>query len=134
MAKTKVAEIPTPVNILWENILMLPIFGTVDSKRAQDIMESMLTKIVEDGSKIIILDILGVTTVDSAVANHLVKIAKATKLMGCDAIISGISPEIAQTLVNLGVELGEVVTTATLANALEFGFKSMGLEVRKTKG
>ena len=123
----------TPVNILWEDILMIPIFGTIDSKRAQEIMETMLTKIIDTGHKTIILDILGVATVDSAVANHIIKIAKATKLMGCACIISGISPEIAQALVNLGIELGDVKTTSTLQDALEVAFETSGFEVRKTE-
>ena len=104
MEETRIEELSTPVNILWENVLMVPIFGVLDSKRSQDLMETVLTKIVETGFKTIILDILGVVTVDSAVANHLIKITKATKLMGCGCIISGISPAIAQTLVHLGIE------------------------------
>ena len=134
MAKeNKEIQIPTPVTILWENILLIPIVGTIDSKRAQEIMNTMLAKVLETESKVIILDILGVTTVDSAVANHIVKITKATKLMGSDTIISGISPAIAQTLVQLGVELGEVVTTATLKDAVESAFKTLGLEVVERK-
>ena len=133
MVKKESNDISTPVNILWENILMLAIFGIVDSNRTQNIMEAMLTKIMETGSKSIILDILGVASVDSAVANHLLKITRATKLMGCDAIISGMSPEIAQTLVGLGIEAGGVPTTATLADALALSFERIGLEVRKTK-
>jgi len=94
-------------------------------------METMLTKVSETGYKTIILDILGVVTVDSAVANHLIKIAKATKLMGCSCIISGISPAIAQTMVHLGIELRGLETTYTLRDALEIAFYDIGLEVRK---
>jgi len=133
MVKQEGNDIPTPVNMIWEGILMLPIFGIIDSKRAQDIMETMLAKISDTGSKFIILDILGVANVDSAVANHLIKISKATQLMGCESIISGVSPEIAQTLIGLGVELGDITTTGTLADALGLSFKSLGLEVRKGK-
>ena len=131
MEETKSNAVSTPVNILWENMLMVPIFGVVDSKRVQDIMETMLNKIIETGYKTVILDILGVAMVDSAVANHLIKISKATKLMGCKCIISGISPEVALALVNLGIELGEVITTATMRDALELAFEISGLEVRK---
>ena len=131
MEETKSNAVSTPVNILWENMLMIPIFGVVDSKRVQDIMETMLNKIIETGYKTVILDILGVAMVDSAVANHLIKISKATKLMGCKCIISGISPEVAQALVNLGIEMGEVITTSTLRDALELAFEISGLEVRK---
>ena len=133
MEETRIEELPTPVNILWENILMVPIFGILESKRAQEIMETILTKIIETGYKTIILDILGVVAVDSAVANHLIKITKATQLMGCSCIISGISPAVAQTLVNLGIELGEVDTTSTLRDALEIALDNAGLEVVKLK-
>ena len=96
-------------------------------------MDTMLSKILETESKIIILDILGVAAVDSAVANQLIKISKATKLMGCDVIISGISPEVAQAVVQLGIELKEVITTATLKNALVLAFDMLKLEVVKIK-
>jgi len=134
MANQKKAKsLPTPVNVLWEKILMIPIFGTLDSSKAQEIMESMLKKIFQTEAKIIILDIVGIPMVDSAVANHLIKITKATKLMGADCIISGISPAIAQTLVKLEIEMRDVNTTATLRNALELGFKKIGLEVKQIK-
>ncbi len=126
-------ESPIPVTILWDKILMLPIVGTMDSRRAQEIMDAMLAKVLDTESQVVILDILGVATLDSAVANHLMKITKATKLMGCDCIISGISPVIAQTLVHLGVEVGEVVTTATVRGALELAFDRIGFEVRRKK-
>ncbi len=122
-----------PVNILWDKILMLPIFGTIDSARSQEIMETMLNKIIKSKSKVIILDILGVAVVDSAVANHLIKITKATQLVGAEAIISGISSEVAQTLVNLGIELGGVTTTATLADAVQLAFDKTGYIVEQTK-
>lgn len=123
----------TPVTILWDNILMLPIVGVVDSKRAQEIMETILAKALETEAKQIILDILGVATVDSAVANHLLKITKATTMMGCNCIISGISPAIAQILVHLGVELGDIVTVATLRDAVAIAFDNLDLAVVKKK-
>jgi len=126
-------RIATPVTVLWENILMLTIVGTIDSKRGQEIMEIMLTKILETEAKTIILDILGVSVVDSKVANHLVKITQACKLMGANAIISGIAPKIAQTLVQLGVELGAVYTTATLKDAISLAFDMTGFEVVRKK-
>ncbi|MBN1843855.1 MAG: STAS domain-containing protein [Deltaproteobacteria bacterium] len=129
----KGTTIATPINILWENILMIPIFGAIDSKQAQEIMENILTRISDSGSKVIILDILGVATVDTAVANYILKITRATGLMGCRCIVSGISPAIAQTLVNLGVGLEGVATTASLRDALETAFDTIGLEVRKIK-
>ncbi len=121
----------TPVNMLWDKILMLPIFGMIDSARGQEIMETMLNKIIATRTKVIILDILGVPIVDSAVANHLIKITKATHLVGAESIISGISAEIAQTLVNLGVELGNVTTTANLADAVQLAFDKTGFVIKK---
>lgn len=123
----------TPVNVIWEGILLIPISGTIDSKRAQEIMETILNKIIETKSKSIIMDVLGVVTVDSAVANHLIKITKATKLLGARCIVSGIVPEIAQIIVALGVDLGEVDTRADIADALELAFEVAGLEVVKRK-
>ncbi len=122
-----------PVNVIWKGILLIPISGTIDSKRAQGIMETILNKIMETKSKSIIMDVLGVTTVDSAVANHLIKITKATKLLGARCIVSGIVPEIAQIIVALGVDLGEVDTRADIADALELAFEVAGLEVVKRK-
>jgi len=126
-------QIPTPVNVLWENVLMLSIFGEIDSKRAQEIMEVILAKIQDTEAKSIILDILGVATVDTAVANHLLKIARAAKLMGSQCIITGMSPSIARTLVHLGIGMEDVITKATLKDGLEMAFGFLSLEVRPTK-
>ncbi len=123
-------EMSTPVTALWEDILMLPVVGIIDSKRSQDIMNAMLSKISSTQSKIIILDISGVAIVDTAVANHLIKITRATKLMGCECLISGISPTIAQTVVELGIDVGDVQTTATLRDALQIAFKNTGVEIK----
>lgn len=131
--KSEEFVIVTPVNIVWEGILLVPIFGRVDSKKAQDVMETMLTKILDTEAKTIILDILGVAAMDSAVANHIIKITKATRLMGCECIVSGISPVIAQTLVHLGVDLAGVITRSTLKDALMLAFRSAGLEIREIK-
>jgi rsbT co-antagonist protein RsbR len=119
----------TPVTAIWRDVLLLPIVGVVDSKRSQDIMSAMLSKIAEAHAKVIILDISGVAIVDTAVANHLIKITKATKLMGCECTISGVSPAIAQTIVELGIEVGEVRTTATLRDALEAAFRDVGIAI-----
>lgn len=116
----------TPVTALWTDILMLPVVGIVDSRRAQDIMQTMLTRIAETQSKVIILDISGVAVVDTAVANHLLKITKATKLLGCTCTLSGISPAIAQTMVELGIDVGDIRTTSTLQDALVDGFRQIG--------
>jgi rsbT co-antagonist protein RsbR len=121
--------VATPVALLWEKVLMLPIVGTVDSKRAHEIMEILLAKVQETESKVIILDILGVPTVDSKVAALLVKIIQACKLMGADVIVSGMSPRIAQTLVNLDDEMTHVITAAPLKDAIKLALDMNGWEV-----
>lgn len=128
----EMAEISTPVIRVWDGILALPIIGTLDSARTQVVMESLLTEIVESGSSVAILDISGVPTVDSLVAQHLLKTVSATRLMGAECIISGIRPEIAQTIVHLGIDLSDIVTKASLASALQYAFKSLKFEVRKS--
>ncbi len=127
----EIAEISTPVIRVWDGIVALPIIGTLDSARTQVVMESLLQEIVDTGSSIAILDISGVPAVDSLVAQHLIKTVSATRLMGAECIISGIRPEIAQTVVHLGIDLSSVVTKSTLANALRYAFASLQLEVRK---
>jgi len=129
----EIAEISTPVIRVWEGILALPIIGTLDSARTQIVMESLLTEIVETGSSVAILDISGVPTVDSLVAQHLLKTVSATRLMGADCIISGIRPEIAQTIVHLGIDLSDIVTKSSLASALQHAFRLLRLEVRKSQ-
>lgn len=128
-----IQEISTPAISLWDGILVLPVLGVVDSLRAKQMMNSMLTKIRETSAKTIILDIEGVAAVDTAVASHLIKITKATKLMGCHCIISGISPAVAEALVQLGIDLGDVATNSSLRDALGDAFTSMNLEVKKGK-
>lgn len=127
----EIAEISTPVIRVWDGILALPIIGTLDSSRTQVVMENLLQEIVETGSSIAILDISGVPAVDSLVAQHLIKTVSATRLMGAECIISGIRPEIAQTVVHLGIDLSNVITKATLASALRFAFQALNLEVKK---
>jgi rsbT co-antagonist protein RsbR len=116
-------ELSTPVVQLWDNILALPLIGTLDSERTQVVMESLLQKIVETGASISIIDITGVPTVDTLVAQHLLKTVAAARLMGADCIISGIRPQIAQTIVHLGVNLSEVTTKASLADAFAVAIK-----------
>ncbi|QXU43000.1 STAS domain-containing protein [Pedobacter sp. D749] len=128
----EIAEISTPVIRVWDGILALPIIGTLDSSRTQVVMENLLQEIVETGSSIAILDISGVPAVDSLVAQHLIKTVSATRLMGAECIISGIRPEIAQTVVHLGIDLSNIITKATLASALAYAFKILRLEVRKS--
>ncbi|HTV76809.1 MAG TPA: STAS domain-containing protein [Steroidobacteraceae bacterium] len=119
-------ELSTPVVKLWEGILALPMIGTLDSSRTQIVMEALLHKIVETGSQIAILDITGVPTVDTLVAQHLLKTVTAIRLMGADCIISGVRPQIAQTIVHLGVDLQGVTTKANLADALALALKRTG--------
>ena len=127
-------ELSTPVVQLWEGILALPLIGTLDSARTQVVMESLLQRIVETGSTIAIIDITGVPTVDTLVAQHLLKTIAAARLMGADCIISGIRPQIAQTIVHLGVALGDVVTKATLAGALAVALARLGLGIARVPG
>jgi len=124
-----IMEISTPAIKLWDRVVILPVVGVVDSLRAQQMMNTMLEKIMETSAKVIILDIQGVAAVDTAVANHLIKIAKATKLMGCRCIISGISPAVAEAIVQLGIDLGEIATNSTLQDALSDAFAIMDLTV-----
>jgi rsbT co-antagonist protein RsbR len=126
-------ELSTPVVKLWEGVVALPMIGTLDSARTQVVMESLLQRIVETGSEIAIIDITGVPTVDTLVAQHLLKTVTAIRLMGADCIISGIRPQIAQTIVHLGVDLEGVTTKATLADALALAFKRSGLVVARAK-
>jgi rsbT co-antagonist protein RsbR len=122
-------ELSTPVVELWDNILALPLIGTLDSARTQVVMENLLQKIVDTGAAIAIVDITGVPTVDTLVAQHLLKTVAAARLMGADCIISGIRPQIAQTIVHLGVELGSVVTKASLADAFRVALTKVGATV-----
>jgi rsbT co-antagonist protein RsbR len=124
-------ELSTPVVTLWEGVLALPVIGTLDSARTQVVMENLLQRIVETGAAIAIIDITGVPTVDTLTAQHLLKTVAAARLMGADCIISGIRPQIAQTIVHLGVDLGSVITKATLADAFTIALKRLGLGVVK---
>lgn len=116
-------ELSSPVTKVWDNILILPVIGTLDSQRTQIMMENLLQKIVETGCTIAILDITGVPTVDTQVANHLLKTVTAARLLGADCIISGISPAIAQTIVHLGIDLSAIRTKATLQDAMLYAMK-----------
>ena len=121
-------ELSTPVVRLWEGILALPLIGTLDSSRTQIVMESLLEEIVTSGAQIAIIDITGVPTVDTLVAQHLIKTVAAARLMGADCLISGIRPQIAQTIVHLGLELG-VVSKATMADAFALALRQLGKAV-----
>ena len=122
-------ELSTPVIQLWDGILALPLIGTLDSSRTQIVMESLLQQIVATRSPIAILDITGVPTVDTLTAQHLLKTVAATRLMGAECIISGIRPQIAQTIVHLGVSLGDIVTKASLSDAFRVALKKLGQSV-----
>ena len=123
-------ELSTPVVKLWDGILALPMIGTLDSARTQIVMESLLQRIVETGADIAIIDITGVPTVDTLTAQHLLKTVTAARLMGADCIISGIRPQIAQTIVHLGVDLSAVTTKATLADAFRRALEMRGQRER----
>ena len=116
-------ELSSPVSKVWDNVLILPVIGTLDSQRTQVMMENLLEKIVETGCTVAILDITGVPTVDTQVANHLLKTVTSARLLGAECIISGISPAIAQTIVHLGIDLSSIRTKATLQDAMIFAMK-----------
>lgn len=122
-------ELSTPVVKLWDGVLALPMIGTLDSARSQTVMESLLQAIMETGSKIAIIDITGVPTVDTVVAQHLMKTVAAARLMGADCIISGIRPQIAQTIVHLAIDLGGISTKATLADAFKLALQRVGMSI-----
>jgi rsbT co-antagonist protein RsbR len=127
-------ELSTPVIKLWDGVLAVPLVGTLDSARTQTVMEKLLEALVETGSRHAIIDITGVPAVDTQVAQHLLKTVMAGQLMGADCIISGIRPQIAQTVVSLGIEFGDIVTKATLAEALMLALRRDGVQVRKATG
>jgi rsbT co-antagonist protein RsbR len=124
-------ELSTPVVRLWDEVLALPLIGTLDSARTQVVMENLLQQVVQTGARIAIIDITGVPTVDTLVAQHLMKTVAATRLMGADCIISGIRPQIAQTIVHLGVNLNDIVTKATLADAFLIALQRLGATVTR---
>ncbi|QGZ41404.1 STAS domain-containing protein [Pseudoduganella flava] len=126
-------ELSTPVVQLWKDVLALPLIGTLDSARTQVVMENLLQKIIETSASIAIIDITGVPTVDTLVAQHLLKTVAAARLMGADCIISGIRPQIAQTIVHLGVNLEDVITKATLADAFLVALKRVGATVVRSE-
>ena len=126
-------ELSTPVVKLWEGVLAVPLIGTLDSERTQVVMESLLERIVETNSTMAIIDITGVPTVDTLVAQHLLKTVAAARLMGADCIISGIRPQIAQTIVHLGLTLSEVTTKATMADAIAVALERAGLQISAIK-
>ena len=122
-------DLSTPVIKLWEGVVAVPLIGTLDSERTQVVMESLLESIVEHEATVAIIDITGVPTVDTLVAQHLLKAVAAARLMGAECIISGIRPQIAQTIVHLGVDLGDVVTKSTLADALRIALAKRELAI-----
>lgn len=122
-------ELSSPIVKLWDNILAVPIIGILDSKRTQTIMENLLKLIVDTGSRLSIIDITGVSIVDTQVANHILKTVSAVKLLGAEAIITGIRPEVAQTIVNLGLDLKDITTRATLADGLTYAFNLLKYKV-----
>jgi rsbT co-antagonist protein RsbR len=124
-------ELSTPVVQLWDSVVALPLIGTLDSERTQVVMENLLEKVVETGASIAIIDITGVPTVDTLVAQHLLKTVAAARLMGADCIISGIRPQIAQTIVHLGINLADIITKATLADAFAIALQRTGAKVTR---
>jgi rsbT co-antagonist protein RsbR len=127
-----ILELSTPVIQIWEGILVLPLIGTIDSVRTRQIMENVLTRVVETQAETVILDLTGVSVVDTAVAHHLMKTVEAAELLGTRCILTGISPAIAQTIVHLGVDLGHIQTAATLKNGLQLALQKRGIRMERT--
>jgi rsbT co-antagonist protein RsbR len=126
---TALLELSTPVVQLWEGVIAVPLVGTLDSARTQLVMEKLLETLVATGADHAVIDITGVPTVDTEVAQHLLKTVSAARLLGAECTISGIRPQVAQTIVSLGIEFGDIATKATLAGALAIAFKHAGLKV-----
>ena len=124
-----IEELSTPIIKIWERVLVLPLIGTLDTRRSQRLTESLLTDIAATQTKVTILDITGVPTVDSAVANHMLKTVAAVQLLGAECVITGIRPEVAQTMVHLGVDLSGVETLSTLAEGLKWAFRSLNIRM-----
>jgi rsbT co-antagonist protein RsbR len=124
-------ELSTPVIKLWEGVLAVPMIGTLDSARTQLVMETLLQRIVDSGAQLAIIDITGVPTVDTLVAQHLLKTVSAIRLMGAECIISGIRPQIAQTIVHLGIELQGIASKANLADALALALQQTGFSITR---
>ena len=129
-----IMELETPVIQVWEGILAVPLVGTLDTARAQQMNETLLERIIETGSEIVIVDITGVPIVDTAVAKHLLETVAAARLLGAEALIVGLTTRIAMTLVQLGVDLSTVTTRTTLAKGLALAFRRLGLEVVRSGG
>ncbi|MGR3582813.1 STAS domain-containing protein [Pseudooceanicola nanhaiensis] len=131
--REEMLELSTPVVELWDRVLTLPLIGTLDSARAQEVMENLLQTILERQAEVVIVDITGVGTVDTQVAQHLLRAAAAVRLMGAECIISGISPMIAQTMVQLGIDVGTVSTRSSIRTALADALKTVGYVIHKTR-
>ncbi|MCZ4366783.1 STAS domain-containing protein [Sulfitobacter dubius] len=132
--RQEMLELSTPVVELWDRVLTLPLIGTLDSARAQEVMENLLQTILERQAEVVIMDITGVGTVDTQVAQHLLRAAAAVRLMGAECIISGISPMIAQTMVQLGIDVGTVSTRSSIRTALSDALLTVGYVIKKTEG
>lgn len=126
-----IRELSTPVITIWDGVLTLPVIGVVDSRRTEEMMDTLLNRVVETQAKCVIIDITGVDVVDTKTADHFLKMVKAVGLLGASCYITGISPEIAQTLTNIGVDLSNIKTRRNLQDGLKEAFKGMSLEVKE---
>lgn len=131
--RTMIEQMSTPISQLWEGILFLPLVGAMTAARVQDALKSILERIASTQAKVFILDISGVRLIDTFIANHFVRVAKATRLMGCTCILSGIAPQAAQTMVELGINTEDLTTTSTMNDAIALAFGYTGYQVAKKK-
>ena len=129
--KASQEELSTPVTQIWEGILALPLIGVVDSYRAQRVMETLLNKIVETQSELVIIDVTGVASIDTEVASHIMKTVQAANLLGARCVLTGIRPEVAQTMIHLGLDFERFATKRDMQEGLKFGLEQMGYEIRR---
>jgi rsbT co-antagonist protein RsbR len=126
-------ETSTPITEIWDGVLTLPIIGTLDSSRTMIVMEALLNRIAADRASAVVMDVTGVRSIDSQVSHHLIQMVRAVQLMGADAILTGIRPEIARALTSLNIDLGNVTTRASLSDGLKEAFRRLGVQVSNTK-
>jgi len=131
MQEETILQLSSPIIKIWDNILAIPLIGILDSRRAKLVTETLLNAIVDTGSKVAIIDVTGVGIIDTEVANHIIKTLNAVRLLGAKSILTGIRPEIAQTLVDLGISLGDIVTSSQLSGGLKYAFKMLGYTINK---
>ncbi len=129
--QAEIRETATPITEIWDGVLTLPIIGTLDSERTMLLMEALLKRVAQDHAQLVVMDLTGVKNIDSQVSHHLIQIVRAVQLMGSDAVITGINPEIARALVSLNIDFSNITTRASISDGLKEAFKRMGISVER---